>query len=242
MESGARIGFVGVHIVLFFVKIMAFPIGLMILPLKRMAHTSHQEKRHKAMESQARELDFRFEHDDSYNLARTHHFLGYQLGGSNHFALNVMTGEFNGRAFFVCDYHYMPDGRLWWWPPSWERHDYVSYVCLNMEKPFPALAISAESNGIFSKIAEIFGGGDIDFESHAFSERYDVRCKDKKFAYDFCNAQMIDYLLDQPIIPIAIDKKTIHIGFGDVIPVGQIKRHVDHVQQVRTLMPDYLFA
>lgn len=235
MEIGARI-------VLFFVQIMAFPIGLMILPFKKMAHTSRQEKRHKVMESQALELGFQFNHDDRYNLARNYRFLGFQLGGLDKFALNVMTGDFNGRVVFVCDYHYKPDDGVWWWPPSWEMHLYVSYVCLNMEKPFPALAISAESNGIFSKIAEIFGGGDIDFESHAFSERYDVRCKDKKFAYDFCNAQMIDFLLDQPIIPIAIDKKTIHIGFGDVIPVGQIKRHVDHVQQVRTLMPDYLFA
>ena len=33
-----------------------------------------------------------------------------------------------------------------------------------------------------------------------------VRSKDKKFAYDFCNAQMIDYLLDQPVIPIEVEK------------------------------------
>ena len=122
-------------------------------------------------------------------------------------------------------------------------HNYVSYVCLNIEKPFPSLAIGAENKGILDKVVEAIGGSkDIDFESHEFSERYDVRCKDKKFAYDFCNAQMIDYLLDQPLIPIAISKNTIHIGFRTVIPVGQIKRHIDHAQKIRTLMPDYLFA
>lgn len=69
-----------------------------------------------------------------------------------------------------------------------------------------------------------------------------VRSKDKKFAYDFCNAQMIDYLLDQPVIPIEVEKNSLAIGFDDQHSIEKIELHLDHLLRIRTLMPNYLFS
>jgi hypothetical protein len=41
----------------------------------------------------------------------------------------------------------------------------------------------------------VFGYGDIKFESAEFSKTFCLRTPDKKFAYDACNAKMIEYLL-----------------------------------------------
>jgi len=52
---------------------------------------------------------------------------------------------------------------------------------------------------------DAWGFGDIDFELHEFSEKFNVRGKGKKFAYDFCNVQMMEHLLDQPVLHLPID-------------------------------------
>ena len=41
----------------------------------------------------------------------------------------------------------------------------------------------------------MFGYQDIKFESAEFSKTFCVRSPDKKFAYDVCNAKMMEYLL-----------------------------------------------
>ena len=71
---------------------------------------------------------------------------------------------------------------------------------LNARKRRAAIALLAQKPGLqFNehhdyKIVQTFGHDDIDFESHEFSKQFVVRCKNKRFAYDFRNALMPDYL------------------------------------------------
>ena len=58
----------------------------------------------------------------------------------------------------------------------------------------------------------------------------------------FCNAKMIDYLLDQPIVAMEIEKGTSAIGLGSQSNGRIIVSHLRHLTNVRTLIPDYLFA
>jgi hypothetical protein len=96
-------------------------------------------------------------------------------------ALNVLSGDYEGHPVTLFDFHYATRG-VWWWAPSWKIHNYASFVILHLNKEFPELTIGAEGRGLFKMISDAFGGGDIDFESHEFSERYEVRSKNKKFA------------------------------------------------------------
>ena len=108
-----------------------------------------------------------------------------------------------------------------------------------MPAAFPELKISAE--GVFSKIAQALGYDDIDFESHEFSRKYCVRSKDRKFAYDVCNAMMMDYLLNNQDISIEIEAGALAIAFGKRLDAAAIEYNLGRLVEVRELLPGYLF-
>ena len=56
-------------------------------------------------------------------------------------------------------------------------------------------AFLATPAGLVSRMVEAVGGADIDFESVAFNRGWDVRCSDRRFAWLFCDASMIDLIL-----------------------------------------------
>ena len=192
------------------------------------------------MEELSHELNMEFSEDEDHATTRALNFISYLNDDEHCFALHNIWGKYNGYEVEVFDYHYKEEG-VWWWSPSWHKHRYHSFVVLKLEKDFPELLMNADQNSPFKRIAKAFGSRDIDFESKEFSERYDVRCKDKKFAYDFCNARMIDYLLSKPTIPVEVENHVIAIGIRRFIPVSRVEDHIDHLVNIRQLMPGYLF-
>lgn len=207
------------------------------------ARNAKQKARSAALVEEARDLGLSFDASQRDFLARKYRFLDqFSVASrvSKDCCINVMTGEFEGHAVTLFDYYYVTkEGSVWWWAPSWERHCYFSFIIIDMESNFPELTIAKE--GFLSKIAQAVGYRDIDFESHAFSRRYVVRSSDKKFAYDFCNAKMIDYLLDQPILNIELQKHALALVFDDQHELGRTRSHLRRVSKMRSLMPNYLF-
>jgi hypothetical protein len=105
---------------------------------------------------------------------------------------------------------------------------------------FPELVIDKE--GFFSKVAQALGYDDIDFESHEFSRKFRVRSSDKKFAYDVCNGQMIEYLLSNIDLSIEIEGEVMAISFRSRLSPEYIEPNLNRLVRVRSLMPDYLFS
>jgi hypothetical protein len=120
------------------------------------------------------------------------------------------------------------------------RHHYFSIFTLALPERFPELTIERE--GFFSKIGQALGFDDIDFESLEFSKRYKVKSADKKFAYDFCNAQMIDYLLRQEDLIIEVDGNTLALTFKGKLSIEAIRPNLDRLTKIRSLMPNFLFT
>jgi hypothetical protein len=56
-------------------------------------------------------------------------------------------------------------------------------------------SLHATPAGLLSRVVEAAGGADLDFESVAFNRGWDVRCTDRRFAWLFCDASMIDLIL-----------------------------------------------
>ena len=110
---------------------------------------------------------------------------------------------------------------------------------MDLSQRFPELNIERE--GFFSKIGQALGFDDIDFESLEFSKRYKVKSRDKKFAYDFCNAQMIDYLLRQRDLIIEVDGATLALTFRGKLAIERIRPNFERLQAIRSFMPNYLF-
>jgi hypothetical protein len=196
------------------------------------------KKRRDAMTLLAERLGLDFSHERNYRLADRFSFLDKLRQGSNQYAYNILSGTYQNHQITTFDFHYETHstdskGR------RQTHHHHFSFFILTLEKFFPELTIAKE--GFFSKIAQAVGFDDIDFESHEFSKKFVVRSKDKKFAYDFCNAQMIDYLLGHPNINIEVDQNMLAIGFNSCLKVEEIEPHLNQLVEIRSLMPDYVF-
>jgi len=215
-------------------------IGFIIL-VGVVAYLGHLQakKRREAFELMAAKLGFRFYPQKDYSFAKRYGFLDHMDDGHRRYTFNRMSGEIEGQGVHVFDYHYETystdsKGR------RTTHHHYFSIFTLSLEARFPELNIERE--GFFSKIGQALGFDDIDFESLEFSKRYKVKSGDKKFAYDFCNAQMIDFLLRQQDLIIEVDGNTLALTFKGKLSIEAIRPNLDRLLKIRSLIPNYLFT
>lgn len=196
------------------------------------------KKRREAFERLAIELGFRFYSQKDYSFAKRYSFLEHMDDGHKRYVFNRLSGEVDGQQAHIFDYHYETYSR----DSKGNRrtnHHYFSIFTLSLPAAFSELNIERE--GFFSKIGQALGFDDIDFESMEFSKRYKVKSKNKKFAYDFCNAQMIDFLLSQRDLIIEVDGNTLALTFRGKLSIDAIRPNFERLQKIRSLMPDYLF-
>ncbi len=197
------------------------------------------KKRREALGVLAVRLGLTFDLDKDHGMDDRYGFLDALKQGSNRYAYNILSGVYKGRSIQAFDYHYETHSTN----SKGQRqthHHHFSFFTLSLERDFMELKIGRE--GFFSKVAQAFGYDDIDFESHEFSRKFCVRSKDKKFAYDFCNAQMINYLLDNDDLNIEIERDALAICFKKCLDVEEIEPNLERLLKIRELMPDYIFT
>ncbi len=196
------------------------------------------KKRREGLFALAAKLGLRFNPDHDRNIARGYSFLDKLRCGDNRYAFNVLSGRFKDNDIMAFDFHYETHSTN----SKGQRqthHHYFSFFILNMPIIFPELKIGCE--GFFSKIGQALGYDDIDFESHEFSRKFCVRSKNKKFAYDFCNSQMIEYLLVNDDLSIEIENNALAISFDRRLEPEQIEMNLVRLVKIRSLIPNYLF-
>lgn len=202
-------------------------------------YSSHLAKlRREAFAQIAQQTGMNFSADRDYSLDERYPFLNKLHQGSNRYGYNILYGDYRGSPAMVFDYHYETHSR----DSKGRRktsHHYFSFFILHIQIQCPEVMISRE--GFFSKIVQFFGYDDIDFESAEFSRKFCVRSPDKKFAYDFCNARMIEYLLANDDLSIEVEGNCISLFFGSCLRPEQIIPNLDRLAQIRELMPNYLF-
>ena len=96
--------------------------------------------------------------------------------------------------------------------------------------------------GFLSKIAQAFGYDDVDLESAEFSRVFCVRSKNKKFAYDVCHAQMMEYLLANRDLSIEIEGRALALAFGKCLSASEIEMNLGRLLEIRSRLPEYLFT
>jgi hypothetical protein len=191
-------------------------------------------KRREAMAALAAKLGLCFDPGKDWDIARRYSFLDKLRAGSNRYTFNILSGNYQGHDVTIFDYHYRTgSGKN-------TQHHYISFFILHLLASFPELVIGPE--GIFSKMAQALGYDDIDFESYEFSRKFCVRCRDKKFAYDVCNARMIEYLLSNTDLTIEIEGEALAISFGSRLAPEQIEPNLNRLITVRSILPEYLFS
>ena len=205
-----------------------------------LAYLGHLQakKRREAFQLLAQQWGFRFYPEKDSGFASRYSFLDHMDDGHRRYAYNRLSGNVEGAEVNVFDYHYETysqdsKGR------RTTNHHHFSIFTMDLSQRFPELNIERE--GFFSKIGQALGFDDIDFESLEFSKRYKVKSRDKKFAYDFCNAQMIDYLLRQRDLIIEVDGATLALTFRGKLAIERIRPNFERLQAIRSFMPNYLF-
>ena len=69
-----------------------------------------------------------------------------------------------------------------------------------------------------------------------------MRSKDKRFAYDVCNPQVIDYLLENRDLNIQIQNCTLALVSDTQWPAKQVEYNLERLGDIRSRLPEYLFA
>src|ERR1035437_1119767 len=196
-------------------------------------------KRREELATLAARLGLTFDPGNNYNLADRFGFLNQLAQGENRYAFNVLTGQYQQNEVLVFDYHYethSTDSK----GNRTTSHFYFSFFILMLPMSFPELKITHE--GLLSKIAQAFGYDDIDFESAEFSRAFCVRSKDKKFAYDICNAKMIEDLLANKDLSIEMERNALALAFGNRLSAEQIEFNLQRLEEIRLRLAEYLFT
>jgi len=162
-------------------------------------------------------------------------FLNRLAQGQDRYAFNILRGTYHDQSLFVFDQHYRTGSGK-------NRKDhYGTILMLVVKEAFPKMTIGPETLG--EKVETALGFGDaFRFESAEFSRTFCVRSKDKKFAYDVCNPQMIEYLLANPGLQIEIQGPVISLAFEPQLPVSQIEFNLQRLVEIRSRLPQYLFT
>ena len=231
----------------FILRIPVFIVGLFIQPLYLYWHMQDEKERISRRASFARRLGLTLDLNIRRRMKKTYPFLR-KVNGGGQYALNIMTGKYQGHDVTLFDYH---TRRTAWSASIWEysqwiAHDYQSFLVVNLGRDFPALSIANEFKvfGILPRLADALGIGDIDFESHEFSERFKVRSADKKFAYDFCNVHMMEHLMGLRVLhlPIGVESSALFIGIDSSLRMQDVEDNLDWLLAIRERMPSYLFT
>jgi hypothetical protein len=173
---------------------------------------------------------------------RRYSFLNRLQKGSNRYAFDILKGKWGKYRAEAFNFHYAThstssNGHS---TTTTTHHHYFGVVIIKIESSFPELLIFPQN--FFGKIGNVLGFGGIKFESVEFSEKFTVRCNDKKFAWDFCHTGMMDYLLTKQDIFLELE--------GNIIALYKLrgKMNPDEVEEcliqlceLRQLMPEYLF-
>ena len=173
--------------------------------------------------------------------------------GQNQYAFNVVSGVFEGREVVAFDYHYETEhtvtvrekdaqGRMHTRTETRITHHRFSAVLVRPELVLKPLLIRPE--GLFDKVADFFGRGDLNFESAEFSRRYHVTAPDRRWAYDVLHARTIDFLLDQPRLVVEMDPHHVLVmrPGQQTMSAETFDAAVRTVDGVLDLLPEYVRA
>jgi hypothetical protein len=189
-------------------------------------------QRRKAFQELATRLGMTYTRKDRA-LPREFKFLDRLRRGHSRYASNILMGDYRGHPVVFFDFHYTTgSGKS-------QQHHCESFFILRQDKAFPELRIYPET--LFSRLGQMMGFEDIDFESLEFSKAFVVKSRDKKFAYDICHPRMMEYLLGHRSLSLEIEDRFVALGCNRRLKPEQCPERLDVLVGVRELFPRYLY-
>jgi hypothetical protein len=196
-----------------------------------------EKKRQDALAAAVMRLGMRYSPEKDRGLAQAYEWINVLCRGENRYAFDVIQGSYRDQQVLVFSYHYETHSTDSKGRRSTSHYHYNIYS-LGLPRDFPQLTIVRE--GFLSKIAQVFGYDDIDFESHEFSKTFCVRCGDKKLAYDVCHVRTMEYLLANKDLNIELEGNRLAFIFEGKVKREELEGNLLRLVQFRELMPGYL--
>ena len=190
-----------------------------------------EDERRRELASLARKLRLEFNFKSDFDLPKRFSFLSWLKPGLINYAYNIFRGYYRSEYLVTIFDYTFSDG----------KYDYYwSAFVLEMKTHFPDMIISHESRE--SRLAETLGLTHITFESAEFSRAFRVRCQDKKFAFDICHPQMMEFLLANQDLTIEIRGNVLAVLFEDWLRPEKVESNLSRLIEIRKLLPHYLFT
>lgn len=218
-------------------EIVLFVVIVLLILAAIIYGTVLENRRRAALQSIAARLNLRYRNRDA-SVAGTYSFLDHMTEGHSRYAFNILRGEYRGHSVLLYDYHFATTSTDSKGRTQTTDH-YYNYTVLEQNLVFPELRIYPEN--LLSKIGQMLGYSDIDFESSEFSRAFTVRSKDKKFAYDICHTRMMEYLLAHRDTHLEIENRCVALCKPNTMKPAQVEANLNHLVRIRELFPEYLY-
>lgn len=196
----------------------------------------YKQARRKAFAATAAQLGFQYSPHDPFNLLG----LPFDLfaRGDGRGTENVLWGDHGGHGVRAWEY--------WYYTRSTDSKgrsskSYRHFSCAAMELPIvcPETSISRET--IFTRLADVVGFRDIEFESEDFNRAMQVKSMDERFATYLIDPAMMHWLMD------AGDPWSFHTAGTWLLVVShrlrprEVPLILDALADFRERMPDVVF-
>lgn len=149
-----------------------------------------KQKRRRELAAAALQLGLQFSLGDPFGL------LGLPLAlfrkGDGRGLENVMWGTWQGIDVKELDYWYYEESS-----DSQGRRSktYHRFSCAISETELACPHLSIDRENLLTRIADAVGLRDVEFELEEFNRAFNVKAKDRKFAFDLLDARMMRWLL-----------------------------------------------
>ena len=167
-----------------------FVLGLAIIGAVAYLSYLSKQKRIQALASAASQLGLQFSRADPFGILAE----PFQLlrKGDGQGVENVMWGTWQGLEVRQFDY--------WYYEESTDSRGsrsktYYRFNCVICPIDASCAHLTIDHENLFTRLADALSFHDIQFESDEFNKKYQVKCRDRKFANDFIDARLMRWLL-----------------------------------------------
>jgi len=192
-----------------------------------------EKKRRAEFGAWAAEHGWRYHFRRDKHKVRQYGFLDRLQQGHSRVASHRLEGEWQGMPAEAFQLKYVTGSgknqQTHWW----------TVALVRIGTPFPELTIAPEN--VLSRFGQALGFDDIDFESIEFSNAYAVRSRDKKFAYDFCNTAMMEYLLAHRGTTLELEHDVLALLASKRLKADDLRPMLGHLAAIRERIPAYVF-
>lgn len=137
-------------------------------------------------ESLAEQWGYRFRTDDAYHFCDREEFPLFRQGGDRRVDY-LIEGKCLGRQLLLFDYSYVTG--------SGKSKTVHSLSAVMIETPVFGCGLTVRPENFFDRLAAFVGFEDINFEYEEFNRAFQVKCNDKKLAYDVFHNDMMEFLM-----------------------------------------------